>query len=422
MLDIKFIRENPEKVKKGAKNKGVKVDVDRLLEVDKNRRELLSQIESLRAEQNKLSKPFAAKGKPVKGEDAIKKAAELKRKVKGLEERFKLLDEEFDELMAQVPNLPFDDVPVGKDEADNKVLRKEGKVPKFAFNIKDHLELGEGLDIIDVKRASKVAGSRFAYLKGEAVWLWFALVRLAFETLREKGFRALLPPVMIKPEMAWAMGYLEQTDDEDAYFLEKDKLYLVATSEQTIGAMHAGEAFEEKDLPKRYFGFSTCFRREAGAYGKDTRGIIRQHQFDKIEMFSFTKPKESEKEHELMLSIEEELMGALALPYQVVNICTGDLGRPAVKKYDIETWMPSQNKYRETHSTSNCTDFQSRRLNIRYKDKKANKLEFVHTLNGTAFAQRPLIAVLENFQQKDGSVKIPKALHKHLPFKEIKRK
>lgn len=413
MLDIKYIRENPEKVKKAAEDKGVKVDIDTVLKLDEERRKMLVEIEQKRAERNQISKQ---KGGP----EVIAKARQLKVDIKSLEEHLEAVDRDYNTLMAQIPNPAFDDVPVGKDEKGNVVLRKEGKLRKFDFDIKDHLAIGERLDIIDMTRGAKVAGSRFGYLKGEMVQLWFALVNMAFETVAKKGFRPVLPPVMIKQKMAWGMGYLEQTDDEDAYFLPKDNLYLTATSEQTLGAMHAGEIFEEKDLPRRYVGFSTCFRREAGSYGKDTRGILRVHQFDKVEMFSFTTPEQSAKEHELLLSIEENLMKKLELPYQVIDICTGDLGTPAAKKYDIEVWMPSQQKYRETHSTSNCTDFQARRLNIKYKDSKTNKTEFVHTLNGTAFSMRPLIAILENFQKENGTVKMPKALHKYLPFKEIK--
>lgn len=413
MLDIKYIRENPAKVQQSAKNKDVSVDISKLLQIDKERRKMLADIEQKRAERNKISK---------KGAEArvIEKAKELKAEIKSLEEHLEAIDNDFNEIMYQIPNPAFDDVPIGEGEQGNVVLRKQGKLRKFDFDIKDHMEIGERLDIIDTKQAGKVAGTRFSYLKGGLVSLWFGLVNMAFETVTKKGFRPVLPPVMIKPEMARAMGYLEQTDDEDAYFLEKDQLYLIATSEQALGAMHAGEIFEEKDLPKRYVGFSTCFRREAGSYGKDTRGILRVHQFDKVEMFSFTKPEDSANEHELLLGIEEDLMKKLELPYQVVSICTGDLGRPAAKKYDIEAWLPSEQKYRETHSTSNCTDFQARRLHVRYKNSKTNKLEFVHTLNGTAFSMRPLIAILENFQQKDGTVKMPKALCKYLPFKEIK--
>ncbi|MEK7172892.1 MAG: serine--tRNA ligase, partial [Patescibacteria group bacterium] len=261
----------------------------------------------------------------------------------------------------------------------------------------------------------------FYYLKRQGVLLELALINFAFEKLVAKGFIPIIPPVMIKPEMAWAMGYLQQTDDEEAYHLEKDNLYLTATSEQTLGAMHAGETFDEKDLPLRYVGFSTCFRREAGSFGKDTKGMLRVHQFDKIEMFVFCKPEDSLKEHELLREMEQELMDDLGLHYQVIDICTGDLGAPAAKKYDLETWMPGQDRYRETHSTSNCTDFQARRLNTRYKDNKTNKLEFVHTLNGTAFSMRPIVAILENYQQKDGSVKIPQVLQKYFNLKEIRK-
>ncbi len=415
MLDINFIRQSSDKVKEGCKKKQVKVDIDQLLELDKKKRELLKELEDLRAEQNKISKQTVAK-------EQIEKAKELKEKIKKIEPDLKKIENEFNDLMLQVPNLPQEDVPEGKDEEENVVLREVGEKPKFGFQPKDYLEIAGSLDLIDVKRAAKVSGTRFGYLKNEAALLEFALINFTFETLIKKGFIPVIPPVMIKAKMALGMGYLEQTDDEEAYFLPKDNLYLIGTSEQSIGAMHSEEIFKEKELPRRYLGFSTCFRREAGSYGKDTKGIFRVHQFDKMEMFSFCKPGDSEKEHELFLSLEEQLMKLLKLPYQVVNICSGDLGRPAVKKYDIEAWFPGQNRYRETHSTSNCTDFQARRLNIRYKKEKDNKLDFVHTVNGTAFAiGRIIIAIIENYQQKDGSIKIPKVLQKYLPFKEIKK-
>jgi seryl-tRNA synthetase len=415
MLDIKFIRENPEKVKQGAKNKGMEVDVEKLLEVDKKRRELMANTEQLKAEQNKLSKGQIT-------EELKVKARELKERIRADEAQLKEIEQEFNTLMYKIPNTPFDEVPVGRDDSENKV-KEFGKIkekPEFDFKPKEHWEIGEALDIIDTERAAKVAGTRFYYLKREAALLEFALVNLAFEKLYKKGFIPVIPPVMIKPEMAWAMGYLQQTDDEEAYHLEKDNLYLTATAEQSLGAMHAGETFEEKDLPLRYVGFSTCFRREAGSYGKDTKGILRVHQFDKIEMFVFCKPEDSAKEHKLLLAMEKELMDELELHYQVIDICTGDLGVPAAKKYDIEVWLPGQDRYRETHSTSNCTDFQARRLNVRYRDKQGN-LQFVHTLNGTAFSMRPIIAILENYQKKDGSIEIPKVLQKYLSFKEIKR-
>jgi len=248
----------------------------------------------------------------------------------------------------------------------------------------------------------------------------FALVNLAFDLLIKKGFVPVVPPVMIKREMALGTGFAQAVDNKEAYYLPDDDLYLIGTSEQSIAAMHSEEVLSEKDLPKRYVGFSTCFRREAGSYGKDIKGILRVHQFDKVEMFSFCKPEDSIKEHKLILSLEEELMKALKLPYQIVNICTGDLGLPAVAKYDIETWIPLENKYRETHSTSNCTDFQARRLKIKYKDKE-NNLKFVHTVNGTAFAVgRIIIAIIENYQQENGSIKVPAVLQKYMGVKIIK--
>ena len=404
MLDIKFIRENPDKVKQGCQKKQADVDIDKLLEIDKKRRELLQEIEGLKAEQKKVS---------GKDQSQIEKAKELKSKIKEIEPELSKIEEEFNKLMRQIPNVPLDDVIEGKTEGDNKVLREEGKKPEFSdFKPKDYLEIAEKLDIIDIKRAAKTSGSRFGYIKGAATLMEFALVQLAFKVLGDQGFTPVVPPVMLKREAMEGMGYLDRGADE-VYHLEKDDLYLVGTSEQSIGAMHMNETFQEKDLPKRYMGFSTCFRREAGAYGKDTKGILRVHQFDKIEMFSFCSPEKSEEEHQLLLSLEEELMKALKLPYRVIDICSGDLGDPAAKKWDIEAWMPGQNTYRETHSTSNCTDWQARRLNIRYKAKDGVK--FVHTLNGTAFAiGRVIISIIENYQQKDGSVKIPEALQEYM--------
>ena len=420
MLDIKFIRENPQIVKEGCQKKQVKVDIDRLLEFDKKRRETLQALEDMWAQKNKASKKIAELKNEKEKQKIILKMRELDRNSDKLNKNLKEWEAEFNNLMFQIPNLPLDGVPMGKDEKDNVVLRRWGEKPKFDFKVKNYLEIAENLDLIDIKRAAKVSGTRFGYLKREAALIEFALVNFAFSFLIKKGFIPVIPPVMIKPEMALAMGYLEQTDEQEAYFLPKDNLYLVGTAEQSLGPMHAGEIFEENNLPKRYVGFSTCFRREAGSYGKDTRGMFRVHQFDKVEMFSFTKPEDSIKEHKFFLSLEEELMTSLKLPYQVVNICTGDLGRPAAAKYDIEAWVPSENRYRETHSTSNCTDFQARRLNIRYKDK-SGKTNFVHTINGTAFSMRPLIAILEIYQRRDGKVDVPKVLQKYTGFKEIKR-
>jgi seryl-tRNA synthetase len=415
MLDINFIRENSEIVKKACENKNINIDVDRVLALDKGKRGLMTEMEMLKAEQNKISRG-GTDNKAI-----FVQAKEIKEKIKAMEPELEKISTELKNLLLQLPNIPFSDVPVGKDDSQNVVIQKVGHAPIFIFQKpKDYMELGNDLDLIDVERAGKVAGSRFGYIKNELALLEFALVKLVMDTVTKEGFVPVIPPVMLKDQMARGTGYFEAVDEKEAYFLPEDKMYLVGTSEQSLISMHSDEIFSEKDLPMRYVAFSTCFRREAGSYGKDTKGILRVHQFDKLEMVIFSKPEESKHEHEVLLSIEEKLMKALKLPYQVINICTGDLGRPAAAKYDIETWLPSEKKYRETHSTSNCTDFQARRLNIRYRDK-ANKINFVHTLNGTAFAiGRILIMIMENYQQKDGSIKIPKVLQKYCGFKIIK--
>jgi len=415
MLDINFIRQNPDKVKEACEKKQAEgIDVDKVLDLDKKKRELITELEALRAEQNKISR--GGKDNNV----LISQAKEIKEKIKSLNPELEKTEEELKILLLQLPNIPLDDVPVGKDDSGNIVLRKVGDLPKFSFTPKDYMEISQKLDLIDTERAGKVAGPRFGYIKNKLPLLEFAIIKLVMDTVIKEGFIPVIPPIMLKEEMARGTGYFEATDEKEAYFLSEDKLYLAGTSEQPLIAMHANEVLEEKDLPLRYVAFSTCFRREAGSYGKDTKGILRVHQFDKLEMVIFSAPSDSGKEYKLLLSIEEKLMKALDLPYQVINICTGDLGRPAASKYDIETWIPSENKYRETHSASNCTDFQARRLNIKYKDK-TGKLNFVHTLNGTAFAiGRILITIIENYQQKDGSIKVPKVLQEYCGFKIIK--
>ena len=294
-------------------------------------------------------------------------------------------------------------------------MRTWGKPTKFDFEPKDHLELGEALDIIDVKRAAKVSGSRFGYLKGDAVLLEFALVELAMKTAIKEGFTPIVPPVFVKEETMENMGYIDTEEDKaERYLFEKNNLYLVGTAEQVVGPMHADEVLQEKELPKRYVAFSTCFREEAGSYGRDTKGILRQHQFDKVELFSFCHPEKSQEEHEFLVSLEEKLWQALEIPHQVMQLCTGDMSRPSASTIDIEAWLPGQNMYREVSSASNTTDFQSRRLNTRFRNKN-NKLEYVHMLNATGLPiGRTIIAILENYQQKDGTIKIPKVLQKYV--------
>ncbi len=407
MLDIKFIRENPEKVQKAAKDKGIEINLEHILELDSKLRGLDAMVQSLREERNKTAR-----------QKNIQKGKEIKIKLEKHENALNAIKEELNRYLLQIPNPAKDDVKVGINEGDNEVLRKVGDPTKFDFTPKDHLTLGESLDIIDVVRASKISGARFYFLKNDGALLEFALRQLAFDILLKEGFIPLVPPVLIKTEIMRGLGYMENGGDEDMYILDKDDLVLVGTSEQSIVAMHKDEVLSSKDLPKRYVGFSTCFRREAGSYGKDTKGILRAHQFDKVEMVSFTKQGEDDKEHEYLLSIEEKLLRALGIPYQVVKMCSGDLGYPAARKYDLEAWIPSENKYREVTSTSTTTDFQARRLNVRYQD--GNEKRYVNILNGTAFSTRPIIAILENYQQKDGSIKIPEVLQKYIGKAVIK--
>ena len=415
MLDIKLIREQPDKIKEGIQKKGAdSALIDKVLELDKKKRSLLQEIETIRAKKNATEKKLIEEKDKAKIIQILKEAKDF---LSIKEKELTAIEEEYLRAMSLIPNPPLDDVPFGKNDRDSVVIKEVGQKPKFNFAPQDYLSLGEKLDMIDIKRASKTSGSRFGILKRGAAILEFALIKFIFDKLTKKGFIPLVPPVLIKPKPFWGMGYLDR-GAEEVYHLPKDNLYLVGTSEQIIGPMHLDEIFEEKDLPLRYVSFSSCFRREAGSYGKDTKGILRVHQFDKIEMFTFCKPEDSVKEHQLLLSIEEEIMKDLKIPYRVLNICTGDLGDPAVAKYDLEAWLPGQNRgegeYRETHSTSNCTDFQSRRLNIKFKDKKTGKNELVHTLNGTALALgRGILAIMENYQTKDGKIKVPRALWRY---------
>ncbi len=420
MLDIKFIRQNPQKVKQGCAKKQVKVDIDQLLELDKQRREIKRILDEFRAKKNKASREIAVAKTQREKQRIISEMQKIDQQSERIKKQFQKIQQEYEKLMYQVPNMPFDDVPVGQSEKDNVVIKQVGDKPRFDFKPKDYLEIAQKLDLIDVKRAAKVSGTRFGYLKNEAVLLEFALVNFVFENLLKEKFTPIVPPVMISEKSMRAMGYLEHGGERETYHFKKDKLYFVGTSEQAIGPMYMDEVLDEKELPKRFIGFSTCFRREAGSYGRDTKGILRVHQFDKLEMFSFCHPQKSRKELQFFLETEEKLMQALKIPYRVVQMCTGDLGNPAAIKYDIEAWMPGQAQYRETHSASNCTDFQARRLNIRYRDSRSKKMEFVHTVNGTAFAiGRTLITIIENYQQKDGSVLIPKVLQKYIGKNKI---
>ena len=409
MIDIKKIRENPDFFKKATADKQRDPNlVEEILKQDEIERTLLQKVEVLRAERNKLSKENIERGK------------EIKKELEELENNLKMADAGLISSLWRLPNPAFSKVPVGKDDNENVEIKKIGEIPKFEFPVKSHVELSEALDLIDTQRAGKVSGTRFGYLKNEAVLLEMALVNLGMKFLIEKGFTPILPPALIQKEIMAALGYNNYGFDE-TYVLPEDDMCLIATAEHAIVPYFKDEVLLEGDLSKRFVGFSGAFRREAGSYGKDTKGILRVHQFDKLEMVSFVKPEDSEKEHEFLLSIEEELMQKLKLPYHVLQICTGDLGDPAANKYDVEAWFPSENKYRETHSTSNCTDYQSRRLKIRFK-RKTGETEFVHVLNGTVFSQRPILAILENYQQKDGSVMIPEVLRDYVGKDKISPK
>lgn len=429
MLDIKFIRENPDLVKSGItkKNADPKL-VEDFLALDQKWRGLVKNINEARARQKDLSE-----------ERKIEEAKKIKTRIQGWETELKLVEKEREDILLVIPNLPADDVPVGKDESCNVVLRAWGKIPKFNFEPKDHLEIGEVLDIIDVKKAGEVTGSRFCYLKGAAALLEYAMVNWVLGRLGDfkfikkiarkiapsfpaAPFIPVVPPVMIKPEVYIKMGRLDPGQEVERFFMPRDDLYLIGSAEHTLGPLHMGEIIDEQRFPIRYVGFSTAFRREAGSYGKDVRGILRVHQFDKIEMETFSLPELAFQEQEFIVAVQEALMQELKLPYRVVEICTGDMGGPDVKQIDIETWMPGQGKYRETHTSDQMGDYQSRRLDTKVR-RKDGRIEFVHINDATAFAiGRILIAILENYQQKDGSVKIPEALQKYMGgLKRIER-
>lgn len=403
MIDIKLIRDKKAAVKKGLKSRGVDPKIiDEFLELDDQWRKLTTKLERFRNQQKKFGQ-----------ERKITKAKALKKKIKTHQAQLMKLVDLRKDLLNSIPNLPLGSTLKGKGEQDNKVLREVGKKPNYKFEPKDYLAIAEELDMIDMKRGAKVAGSRFGYLKNDAVLLELSLINYVFDLLVPQGFIPVIPPAMIKPAVFAGMGRLAADQKEERYYLPNDDLYLIGSAEHTIGPMHKDEILDEDQLPIRYVGFSPSFRREAGSYGKDTKGILRVHQFDKVEMFSFCRPEDSEKEHQFLLSLQEKIMKGLKLPYRVVEICTGDLGWTDAQQFDIETWLPGQGTYRETHSASNTTDFQSRGTNVRFKRKKGQQLEFVHMLNATGLAMgRTIIALIENNQTKAGEVKIPAILKK----------
>lgn len=421
MLDINFIRENIDLVKKGAKDKGIKIDIAKLIKLDDQRRTLIKEFEGYKAEKNLNSKEIAKLAAKEK-QKAIKKMQTIGAKEKQVSEKLAAVQEEFDQLMLQVPQPASADTPLGKDDTENQVVRTWGKIPDLSTTPKSHVEIGIDLDIIDIERGVKVAGSRSYFLKGDGARLEMAMMLFTIDHLHSKGFTLLTPPVIVNDEVMYNTGYYPG-GEEDAYHLDREPLSLIGTAEVPVTSYHSEEILIEKNLPILYSGYSTCFRREAGTYGKDTHGLYRLHQFQKVEQVVLCKNDlaESIKMHEFITKNSEEIMQALELPYRVVAVCTGDLGKGQYKKYDIEAWMPSRNAYGETHSSSIFLDFQARRLRTRYKDSDG-KIHYVHTLNNTALASpRTLIPFLEVHQQPDGSIKIPAALVHYMGQTIIKK-
>jgi seryl-tRNA synthetase len=410
MLDIKFIRENVELLKTALANRNTEIDLNGLLAADQARRELIYETEQLRAEQNRASNEIAKKKKT--NEDASEAIAAMRavsQKAKALQEKAREAEESLRRHLLIIPNIPHESVPIGPDESANRVERQWGKPPQFDFAVKDHVELGAALNILDIERAGKISGARFALLRGAGSLLERALINFMLDIhTREHGYTEYLPPFLVSGDTMEGSGQLPKFADE-AFTVEGRDLWLVPTAEVPLTNMYRDEILEEAALPVNCVAYTPCFRSEAGSYGKDTRGMLRQHQFDKVELYKFTAPESSWEELENLTGHAEVILQRLDLPYQVVTLSTGDMGFCAAKTYDIEVWLPGQDRYREISSCSNCLDFQARRANIRFRRNK--KPEFVHTLNGSGLAVgRTLIAVLENYQQADGSVRVPEAL------------
>lgn len=413
MIDLRLLREEPDTVRAAYARRGGVEGLDRVIELDRQHRELLRKVEDLRAEQNKASKAIGAAGQEDRP-SAIARAKELSDQLKDLDPELEKVAGSLDEAMVYLPNLPHESVPEGLTEDENVVEREEGTRPDFDFEPKEHVELGENLGIFDAERATKTSGSRFVYLTGQGVLLEMALVRFAIDHLLKTGFTPVITPVLVREHAMFGTGFLP-ADEHEFYKVERDDLYLTGTSEVALAAMHSDEILDASQLPMRYAGFSSCFRREAGSYGKDTKGLVRVHQFDKVEQFSFAHPDASWDEYEVIRRNQEDILKALEIPYRVLVMCGGDLGSSAAKKVDHEAWLPGAQRFMEVTSATNATDFQARRLQVRFKGNGDKGV--VHTLNGTACAVgRTIVALLENHQQADGTVKIPPALQPYTGF------
>jgi seryl-tRNA synthetase len=420
MLDIKAIRKNPASFQKSLQRKGVDGSlIDKLLEIDKSKLTLSRCIEDLKSEQNKVSKEIIQLSGAEKDRILVM-MKNLSKKKKELEEEFVNIEKTWQAALESLPNPPHDEAPDGASDEENVVIKKFGEQPNFDFKPLEHWELAEKLQILDTKRSAKVSGARFYYLRNELAILQQALMLWALQKVRSKGFSATIPPFMTRKKAIQGTGFFDK-DENYVVNPDEEELYLIGTSEVPMTSFYADEILDEGDFTEKFVSYSPCFRREAGTYGKDTKGIFRVHQFEKVEMVVFCLPEQSSEMHEMIREIEEEILQDLGIHYQVVNVCCGDLGNSAVKKYDLEAWLPGQGKYREMTSTSICTDFQSRRLNIRIR-RKNGEIVLAHTLNGTATSSRPLVAILENFQQADGSILIPKCLQPLCGFDKISLK
>ena len=415
MLDPKLIKEKPEVIKDMLKARSVEFDLEGLIDSDQKRREFITKTDELRKKKNQVALNISEKKK--KGEDISSILAEMKsvsEQLSKLEVEQNNIEKKYLKLATSIPNLIHESVPIGEDDESNKEIKKWGNIPEFDFKIKDHIDISEDLDLVDLERAAKVAGARFYYLKNDLVRLNQALINFGLDFLREKGYSAVQPPYMINRE-SMEGAVIAEDFEEVIYKIDNQDLYMIGTSEHAMAAMHSKEIIEGKDIPKKYAGISPCFRKEAGAHGRDQKGIFRVHQFDKIEQFVFSKPEDSWKEHEKLLSIAEEFYQKLEIPYRVMLLSTGDTGNISAKTYDIEAWMAGQNAYREIVSCSNCLEYQARRLKIRFRDKTNEDTQYVHTLNSTLIATtRGLVAIMENFQTKDGHIRIPEVLQGYM--------
>lgn len=415
MLDPKLVKEKPEIIRKMLADRNVNFDLDLLISLDGKRRELMSKTDELRKQKNQVSMEIATKKKSGQNADAtITQMQKVSQELQSLEAEQIKTESEFNRLNMTMPNLIHESVPIGQDDSANIELRNWGSIPKFDYKIKDHIDISQDLGVVDLERAAKTAGARFYYLKNNLVRLNQSLIHYALDFLSEKNYGLIQPPYMIN--RASMEGAIIADDFENViYKVQDEDLFLIGTSEHSIAAMHSDEILEGKDLPIRYAGVSPCFRKEAGAHGRDQKGIFRVHQFEKVEQYVFARPEDSWKEHEKMLDIAEEFYQNLEIPYRVMLLSSGDLGKVSAKTYDIEAWMAGQNSYREIVSCSNCLDFQTRRLKIRFRDKTNEPTQYLHSLNSTLVATtRTLVAMLENFQTKDGHIRVPKPLQKYL--------